>query len=296
MRTGAVDGFTLEYDRAGSGRPALLLHGWPGDRGDYRELVPSLTGSLDVVVPDLRGFGESDKHDADPAEQYNAAAQARSLAGLIEELGLVRPVVVGYDVGSRVAQALAAARPELVGALVLAPPLPGIGRRILEPEAQRAYWYQPFHQLPLAVDLIDGNPDAVRTYLMHFWSTWSGPQYTPEPEHVDRLVSVYGRPGAFRASINWYRAGAGAVALSVAEVEPPPERRIAVPTTVLWPEHDPLFPRAWSDRLDRFFSDVEMRPVDGVGHFMPLEGTKALADAVLAAAARIALSGDRTGG
>jgi pimeloyl-ACP methyl ester carboxylesterase len=103
MRTGAVDGFTLEYDRAGSGPPALLLHGWPGDRGDYRELVPLLAGSLDVVVPDLRGFGDSDKHDADPAEQYNAVAQARSLAGMIEELELVRPVVVGYDVGSRIA-------------------------------------------------------------------------------------------------------------------------------------------------------------------------------------------------
>lgn len=288
MRTDvAVDGFALAYDRTGSGRPVLLLHGWPGDRGDYREVVPLLADALDVVVPDLRGFGESDRHEADPAQQYNAAAQARSVAGLVEELELERPVVVGYDVGSRVAQALAAARPELVGALVIAPPLPGVGPRVLAPDAQRAYWYQPFHQLPLAGDLIDGNPDAVRTYLTHFWTTWSGPAYVPDPEHLDRLVAAYSRPGAFRASIAWYRGGAGTVATSIAEVEPSPERRVAVPTTVLWPEHDKLFPRAWSDRIERFYSDVELRFVDGIGHFMPLEAAKVVADAALAATARI---------
>jgi len=57
----ATDGFRLAYDRGGAGTPAVLLHGWPGDRRDYRQVVPLLTG-LDVVVPDLRGFGESDKH------------------------------------------------------------------------------------------------------------------------------------------------------------------------------------------------------------------------------------------
>ncbi len=67
--------------RSGAGAPVILLHGWPGDRTDYRLLAPELAGSCDVVVPDLRGFGESDKHPADPAEQYSAAAQARSVAG-----------------------------------------------------------------------------------------------------------------------------------------------------------------------------------------------------------------------
>ncbi len=123
----AVDGFRLAYERAGqTGATAvLLLHGWPGDRTDYRDVVPLLAGQADVVVPDLRGFGESDKHAADPASQYTAAAQARSLIGLIAELALGRPVIAGYDIGSRIAQAIAAERPDLVGALVIAPPLPG---------------------------------------------------------------------------------------------------------------------------------------------------------------------------
>jgi hypothetical protein len=64
------------------------------------------------------------------------------------------------------------------------------------------------------------------------------------------LVSVYAPPGAFTASIGWYRAGAGTVARSLGEQPPGPGQRLAVPTTVLWPQHDPLFPRAWSGRLD----------------------------------------------
>ena len=280
----AIDEFRLAYERTGSGPAVLLLHGWPGDRTDYRAVVPLVSRSADVIVPDLRGFGESDKHPAEPARQYNAAAQARSIAGLIGELGLGQVVLAGYDIGSRVAQAVARDRPDLVRALVIAPPLPGIGDRILSPQAQREFWYQAFHNLGLSAELIDGRPDAVRAYLRHFWSHWSGPAYEPDDEHLDHLVSVYGPPGAFTASIAWYRAGAGSVAASLAEKAPAPGDRVAVPTTVLWPEYDPLFPREWSDRIGEFFADARLTWLDGAGHFSPLEAPGEFASAVVAAA------------
>jgi pimeloyl-ACP methyl ester carboxylesterase len=138
----ATDGFRLAYDRTGDGPPVLLLHGWPGDRGDFRALVPLLDG-LDVIVPDLRGFGESDKHPRDPAQAYSAAAQAASVIALTAELGLRGVVVAGYDIGSRIAQTIAADRPGLVRALVIAPPLPGIGQRILVRAGLRAGWRRP---------------------------------------------------------------------------------------------------------------------------------------------------------
>jgi pimeloyl-ACP methyl ester carboxylesterase len=283
-RDTGVDGFRLAYDRTGPrpGAPAvLLLHGWPGDRTDYREVVPLVSAAADVVVPDLRGFGQSDKHLADPASQYSAAAQARSIIALMEELALGRPVVAGYDIGSRVAQTIARDRPDLVRALVIAPPLPGIGDRILRPEAQREFWYQAFHQLDLCPRLIDGKPDLVRTYLRHFWSHWSGPGYEPAEGDLDHLVSVYGPAGAFAASIAWYRAGAGTVAASLAERVP--EQKIAVPTTVLWPEYDPLFPPEWSDRIGEFFAAATLTLLQGAGHFSPLEMPGAFAAAVTAA-------------
>ncbi|WP_433162659.1 alpha/beta fold hydrolase [Kribbella sp. CA-247076] len=278
MRSSAVDGFSLAYDRDGDGPAVVLLHGWPGDRTDYRILAPMLVErGLDVVVPDLRGFGESDRSSADPM-QYGVAAQGRSVVGLIEELGLDQSVLAGYDIGSRIAQGIARSRPDLVRGMVLAPPLPGIGKRVFSEHAQAEFWYQAFHRLPVIEELIDGKPAAVRSYLGHFWTHWSGPGFEPE---LDHLVDVYSRPGAFTASINWYRAGAGSVATSAAETAPASYDRIAVPTVVLWPEFDPLFPRAWSDRLDDFFSDERLRYVDGVGHYAPLEYPEILAEEIV---------------
>jgi pimeloyl-ACP methyl ester carboxylesterase len=239
-----------------------------------------LAGHAEVVVADLRGFGASDKHLAPPAEAYSAAAQARSVLGLLDELGLQTPVLAGYDIGSRIAQAVARAAPERVRALVLSPPLPGAGRRVLTADAQREFWYQPFHALGLIEELVDGRRAAVRAYLRHFWSHWSGPAFEPDDRRLDHLVEVYGPPGALTASVGWYRAGSGMVATSLAERPPAPGDRIAVPTTVLWPEHDPLFPRAWSDRLEEFFSAAELEWLDGVGHFTPVEAPQAFAAAI----------------
>ena len=275
----AVDGFELAYDRVGSGPAVVLLHGWPGDRTDYRDLVPLLSG-CEVIVPDLRGFGHSDKHGADPVEHYSSLAQARGVADLVSALGIERAVVVGYDIGSRIAQTLARTHPDLVEALVISPPLPGVGTRVFGPGPLREFWYQAFHRLPLSEELIDGKPDAVRAYLRHFWEHWSGPEFTLTEPHLDHLVSVYGPPGAFTASVQWYRAGAGTTSAAAAETVPAPEDRLATPTVVLWPEHDPLFPREWSDRIDTFFGRARLRLVDGVGHFAPLEYPAVIAEEV----------------
>ena len=136
-----VDGFRLAYERRGSGDPVVLLHGWPGDHADWSKVAGLLGDGADVVAPDLRGFGESDKHPQESARAYSVRAQAASVIGLIDELGLARPVVAGYDVGSRVAQEIARIAPGLVRALVVAPPLPGVGDRVLSPRAQREFWY-----------------------------------------------------------------------------------------------------------------------------------------------------------
>jgi pimeloyl-ACP methyl ester carboxylesterase len=68
--------------------------------------------------------------------------------------------------------------------------------------------------------------------------------------------------------------------MSLSEQVPVPADRIAAPTRVLWPEHDPLFPREWSDRLDEFFADVAITEMPGVGHFSPLEAPEAFATAI----------------
>jgi pimeloyl-ACP methyl ester carboxylesterase len=165
--------------------------------------------------------------------------------------------------------------------MVLSPPLPGAGDRVLSPHAQGELWYQAFHQLPLAAQLIDGNPDAVREYLRHFWIHWSGPNFTLTEEDLVRLVADYALPGAFTASIAWYRAGAGMTAQSLTELPPDRAIKIHVPTDVLWPQRDPLFPREWSDRLEHYFTDVELYFAFDAGHFTPLECPEQLVELIL---------------
>ena len=279
-RTQPVDGFSLAYDRSGAGPAVVLLHGWPGSREDFRLVAPLLEGGADVVVPDLRGFGESDRHDVDPDEGYSGAAQARSITGLLDELALGPVVLAGYDIGSRIAQAVAQASPDRVRALVIAPPAPGAGRRVLEPAAQAEFWYQHFHRLPVARQRLDGDPDAVRSYLRHFWTHWSGPSSAPSDDDLERLTARYARPGAFTSSIGWYRAGQGIVARSLAERAPEPADLIRVPVSVLWPGHDPLFPPEWGDRLGEFFTDVTVTPLPDAGHFVPIEAPDAFASAI----------------
>ena len=79
------------------------------------------------------------------------------------------------------------------------------------------------------------------------------------------------------------------MARSLAETTPKPADRLATPTAVLWPEHDPLFPPQWSDRLEEFFADVSLSRVPGAGHFIPIEAPEVVAEAVARLAARTAL-------
>lgn len=188
--------------------------------------------------------------------------------------------VGGYDVGSGVAHTLACHRPDLLHAMVLAPPMPGIGDRTLPAESQREFWYQSFHRLALAEQLLDGKPDAVRPYLRFFWERWSGPDFVVNESQLERLTANYSSPGAFRASIAWYRAGPDAYTLN--RPVPAPPVPVSTPLTVLWPDHDPLFPRAWSDAVDQFYDHVHLQPVNRAGHFAPLEYPDVMANAILA--------------
>ena len=112
-----AEGFRIAYDRMGSRKPVVLLHGWPGDRTDYNALAPILAQHADVIVPALRGFGQSDKHLVEPETVYSAPGQAKGVIALMDELGLKSAVLGGYDVGSLTAQTVASMRPDLVSAL-----------------------------------------------------------------------------------------------------------------------------------------------------------------------------------
>lgn len=99
----------------------VLLHGWSGLWYDYRQVIPTLGAEADVVAPDLRGFGASDSPEIPYESGYGRQAHATVVLDLVDALDLGPAVLVGYDVGSAVAQAVARAAPERVRGLVLGP-------------------------------------------------------------------------------------------------------------------------------------------------------------------------------
>lgn len=115
----------IAYERAGAGRPVLLIHGNFASRRWWSEHLDAPGDDLDLIAPDLPGFGASDPLPSDLPEADWVAAWADALAGLLDTLGVARAGVVGHSLGGAVAQALAVRHPQRVDALRLvdaAPP------------------------------------------------------------------------------------------------------------------------------------------------------------------------------
>ena len=114
-----VRGFRQAFTRLGHGGvPVLLVHGWPETRRIWwRNVAPLAAAGFEVIVHDLRGFGDS---DIGPDGFHDVPAHSRDLHALVtEHLGHDRVVAVGGDLGGPVIQDLALRFPGFVDRLVL---------------------------------------------------------------------------------------------------------------------------------------------------------------------------------
>ncbi|MFT9848633.1 alpha/beta fold hydrolase [Aneurinibacillus sp. REN35] len=274
-------GVKLHFVRQGEGKPVLLLHGWPGFWYDWRRVIPMLAQKADVIAPDFRGFGSSDRPDLPPTEGYTPQVLAEDIVFLIRQLNLEQVVLVAHDIGATVAQTLARIAPERIDSIVLLnPPYPGIGSRRFDPAVQGQFWYQHFHNLPWAEELVGRDRDTIDLYLRHFYEHWTGRKEALRPEEFEYIVDTYAKPGAFASSIAYYRARAGARAKEAGT--DPQKIKITHPTTVLWGKADPVILASWSDRLDEYFSNVQLCLLEGVGHFVPFEAPEEVVTAISA--------------
>lgn len=262
-----INGLRYHYVRQGQGPPLLLVHGWPGFYYEWRLNVGPLGQRFDVVVPDMRGYAYTEKPDVAPEEGYTPAAFAEDIRALLDHLGWEKPNIVTHDFGAVWVQEFARTYRDRVAKLVLFnPPYPGIGMRWLEPGHVREVWYQMFHQLPWAEELVGSSRRATELYLRHFLSHWSYDKNLWTDDEIAEYVEAFSRPGALRGGFNCYRA---VFRTSwIARVEDP---KIYVPTLVLWGDSDAVLPLAWSDKLSEFFPDLTFRTVPQAGHFMMRE-------------------------
>ena len=110
---------TLDF--GGSGRDVVLLHGLAGHAGEWKDTAGWMTDKYRVLAPDARGHGRSERHPTD----VSRSANIDDASFLIEELAKPPVILVGQSLGGQTALLVAAQRPDLVEALVLADAGPG---------------------------------------------------------------------------------------------------------------------------------------------------------------------------
>ena len=108
MNKTKANGISIAYEHCGKGTPLVLLHGYPLDHTIWEPVLPLLENEFDLILPDLRGFGESDA----PAIPYGMADLAADIAALLGGLNIWKAVIAGHSMGGYVALAFARAYPQ----------------------------------------------------------------------------------------------------------------------------------------------------------------------------------------
>jgi len=193
-----VNGVKLHYFIGGKGSPVVLLHGYAETSHMWLPIMPQLAESHTVIVPDLRGAGDSSK----PEAGYDKKNMAVDIHDLVTTLGFHHASIVGHDIGLMVAYAYAAQFPQETDRLVLMDAfLPGIGR--WKDVWLSEMWHFHFYgDVPLA--LVKGRE---RTYFEHFWNDFAADRTHSVPERDRRLYAkAYAQPGHMRAGFEVFRA------------------------------------------------------------------------------------------
>jgi pimeloyl-ACP methyl ester carboxylesterase len=263
-----ANGINVHYVRHGEGYPIVLLHGWPEFWYGWHKNIPVLAEEFDVVAPDLRGFGDTDKPGGPPEELLGDMVE--DLRALADSLGFERFGVVSHDVGAYVAQGFARKYPERLGGLFFFNcPYPGIGKRWVDPGSVNEIWYQTFNQQPWAASLVGANRKTCEVYFRHFLDHWAH-----EPglfdDDLELWVDNFMQPGNLQGGFDWY-IGTRESRLDLIRNGPPELPKIETPIRVRWGEGDPILKVEWADLLGDYFSDVDFAPFGGAGHFAHYE-------------------------
>jgi haloacetate dehalogenase len=261
----------------GSGPPVLLLHGHPQTHAMWHNVAPRLAERFTVVLPDLRGYGESSAPAA-RADHAQASKRVMALDGvrLMERFGFPRFAVVGHDRGGRVAYRMALDHPDVVTHLAVLDIVPTLDAwERADRDWILDYWHWAFLSQPEPIPerLLAADPDA---YYLPDRSLFA-------PEALADYMAAVHRPGVIHSMCEDYRAGAG-LDVEIDAADRATGRRITCPILALWSRtdlgrwHDVLAVwRRWA--VDR--RAVSGRALRG-GHYLAEEAPHEVADALQA--------------
>lgn len=259
----------------------LCLHGFPEGWMSWRPLMQRLP-NVAIYAPDLRGYPRTEQ-SKDGYEVTNLLADIR---GLIEKLQLDKPILLGHDWGGALAWTFAHQHSDLISqvAVVNCTHPKTLVRAVLHFEdfqTLRIPWVPPF-QVPYLPERF--LTTRLGRYLMNLSFTLrEGTDGNIDRALVRKLVDRFDSSARMRGPIEYYRD-------VVRQLILPSERGqliqlydtpITVPATLIWGLED----RALSSKVAMKSEDdagiaVNWRPLEKIGHFVPLEAPDLLADEV----------------
>jgi haloacetate dehalogenase len=227
----------VRYDPTSSPErpPLLLLHGFPQTHAMWHKVAARLQQKFTLVMPDLRGYGDSDKPEGPPDHSaYSKRTMALDVLTLMRDLGFEQFFVCGHDRGGRVAHRLALDHPHPVRKLALldiSPTLAMYERTTMEFARAYYHWFFLIQPAPLPETLIGAAPGF---YLRTKLGGWGSEGLAPfDPRALAEYERCFAEPGAVHAMCEDYRAAA-TIDLEHDRADLP--RLIDCRTHVLWGE------------------------------------------------------------
>ncbi|WP_434443883.1 alpha/beta fold hydrolase [Lentzea sp. E54] len=273
QRVRVSDGVELNVATTGEGSPIVLLHGFPQTHLMWRHVAADLAADHTVIMPDLRGYGDSDK-PADTGTTYAKRTMAADVVQVAQALGHDRFALAGHDRGALVAFRTGLDHPRHVTHLASLDVLPTLDMWDVMRGTTAAVGFHLFlmAQPPgLAEELISARPDAFFGHFLDIWST------SPFPADV-RAEYLRASREAVTSIVADYRASA-TIDVQHDTADREAGNQLTMPVTVLqqdWGaalgfDAEALW-RAWAPDLDH-------RTVS-CGHFMAEEAPDVVATAI----------------
>ncbi|MGK7885248.1 MAG: alpha/beta fold hydrolase [Crocosphaera sp.] len=255
--------------KGGEGYPILLLHGYPQTHVMWHKIASRLAEKFTVIIPDLRGYGDSDKPSGTPNHyNYSKRVMAADQIEVMSQLGYEEFYLVGHDRGGRVAHRLTLDYPHKVKKLALLDIAPTYQMyTTTDQEFATAYyhWFFLIQPFPFPETLINNNPDF---FLTHCLQSWSQTESAFTPEVMAEYLRCFRDPQTVHGTCEDYRASA---TIDLEHDRQDIDKKIECPLLVLWGNKGVIEKKydvieSWQKRA----INVQGKPIS-CGHFLPEE-------------------------
>ncbi len=276
-----VNDVELNVVIGGEGPPLFLLHGFPQTNVIWHRVAPELARHFSLVMPDLRGYGNSAAPPSDPEHQcYSKREMAKDIIALADHFGIERFALAGHDRGGRVGYRLVLDHPDRVTkycAIDIVPTLDVWEEMDTAATVSAFHWPFLAASAPLPEELIEQNPTLFYRLLLERWASDIGKL---DPEAVQVYLDQYRDPRKIHAQCEDYRAGATVDRL-YDQANREAGDQLDCPVLVLWSTgylsdkaNSPI--QTWR----KWAAEVTEKPID-CGHFIVEEEPQLAAKALV---------------